>query len=238
MSGIGGIHSFDDAPIDRSVLAALSDRLCDRGPDGGRTEIENSIGMVYRAFHTTRESRMERHPFVSNRGMLLCFDGRLDNRAELIAALQNQLGEDRTDVALVSLGYERWGTDFLPRLIGDFVIALWDPGLESLLLARDVVGSRDLYYHMNSERIIWSSDLVALIDTCGSELTVDDDYVAAHLARLAEPGQTPFKDIKAVAAAHVVTIKRVRSESRRYWCLNPDNKIRYSSDGEYEEHFR
>jgi asparagine synthase (glutamine-hydrolysing) len=69
-------------------------------------------------------------------------------------------------------------------------------------------------------------------------LKVDDDYVAAHLARLAEPGQTPFKDIKAVAAAHVVTIKRGRSQSRKYWGLNPDNKIRYRSDEEYEEHFR
>ena len=238
MSGIGGIHSFNDARIDRAMLAALSDRLIDRGPDGGRTEIENSTGMVYRAFHTTRESRLERQPWTSNRGVLLCFDGRLDNRGELIAALQNQLREDRTDVTLVGMGYERWGMDLLPRLIGDFVIALWDPRLESLLLARDVVGSRDLYYHMNSERIIWSSDLVALIDTCGSELKVDDDYVAAHLARLAEPGQTPFKDIKAVAAAHVVTIKRGRSESKRYWGLNPDNKIRYGSDQEYEEHFR
>src|ERR1051325_3602746 len=163
MSAIGGIQNFNDAPIDRSVLAALSDRLIDRGPDGGRTEIDNSTGMVYRAFHTTHESRLERQPSISNRGGLLFFDGRLDNRAEPVAALQNQLGEDRTDVTLVGAAYEKWGTDFLPRLIGDFVIALWDPSLDSLLLARDVVGSSDLYYYMNSERIIWSSDLVELI---------------------------------------------------------------------------
>jgi asparagine synthase (glutamine-hydrolysing) len=238
MSGIGGIHSFNCEPIDLNLLAALSERLVYLGPDGGRSERKPSIDMVYRAFHTTPESRLEKQPYVSDREDLLCFDGRLDNRRELIAALQHELTGDDSDVALVMLAYLRWGMDFLQHLIGDFVLSLWDSRAQTLLLARDVAGVRDLYYHMSFERVMWSSDLAALLDLCGVELEIDDDYVAAHLARLAESGQTPFKHIKAVAAAHVVTIKQGRAESTRYWGLNLENRIRYKSDAEYEEHFR
>src|SRR6478609_10150008 len=206
MSGIGGIHSFNGTHPDQSLLATLSERLAAMGPDGAGSESDRSVGMVYRAFHTTHESHLERQPSRSRRGVLLCFDGRLDNRVELIATLQNELQDDRTDVALVMFGYERWGVDLFAHLIGDFAMSLWDPHLQTLFLARDIVGARDLFYHMNSQRIMWSSDLSALVDLCGVELEVDEKYVAAHLARLAEPGQTPFKGINAVAAAHVTIV--------------------------------
>jgi asparagine synthase (glutamine-hydrolysing) len=238
MSGIGGIHSFDEAPIDPIILKTLGERLVSLGPDDGRSQTVASVAIVYRAFHTTQESRCETQPFFSNRGHLLCFDGRLDNRSALIAALRSELRGDHTDVALVMAAYEKWGAEFLPHVIGDFALSLWDPSSQKLFLARDVVGSRDLYYHINARRIIWSSDLAALLDLCGCELSVDDNYVAAHLARLPESGQTPFKDIHAVAAAHVVTIERGHWQSKRYWRLDPDYKIRYRSDADYEEHFR
>src|SRR6476620_5185426 len=123
MSGIGGIHSFNGTHPDQALLATLSERLAAMGPDGAGSESDTSVGMVFRAFHTTHESHLERQPYLSHRGTLLCFDGRLDNRAELIAALQNELRDDRTDVALVMFGYERWGMDLLSRLIGDFAMS-------------------------------------------------------------------------------------------------------------------
>jgi len=238
MSGIGGIHSFNGKRPDQELMATLGERLAVMGPDGAGSESDTSVGMVYRAFHTTHESHLEEQPYRSRQGALLCFDGRLDNRGELIAALQSELRDDRTDVALVMFGYERWGVELFKHLMGDFAMSLWDPRLHTLFLARDIVGARDLYYHMNSERIMWSSDLAALVDLCGVQLEVDENYVAAHLARLAEPGQTPFKGINAVASAHVTIIKQGRSESKRYWGLNPLNRIRYKSDADYEEHFR
>ena len=238
MSGIGGIYNFDQAPVDVQRLTDLRDQLGAVGPDSQRVEIQAAVGMVYCAFHTTPESLRETQPYSSERGALLCFDGRLDNRSELIQLLGNEVDSESTDVELVVRAYESWGSEYLPRLIGDFVLSLWNPQLQTLFLARDVIGSRDLFYHLTPKRIMWSSDLIALIDLCGSTLTVDANYVAAHLARLAEPGQTPFKDIKAVAAAHVVAIKQGKEESKRYWGLNPENKIRYRSDAEYEEHFR
>src|ERR1043166_7140404 len=107
MSGIGGIHSFNGTRPDQELLATLGERLAAMGPDEAGSESDASVGMVYRAFHTTHESHLERQPYLSRRGALLCFDGRLDNRAELIATLQNELRDDRHDQALLMLGYRQ-----------------------------------------------------------------------------------------------------------------------------------
>ena len=88
MSAIGGICNLDGAPVDRAVLVELSRGLSSRGPDGGGEYSADSIGMVYRAFHTNRESRLERQPLVEANSYVLCWAGRLDNRDELIHLLR------------------------------------------------------------------------------------------------------------------------------------------------------
>src|SRR5712671_4475874 len=127
MSAIGGIYNFDDAPIDGQLLATLGSRLNARGSDGGSEVVFTSIGMSYRAFHTNKESRLEKQPLVSTSRHLLTWDGRLDNRKELISEQRDDLHGVYTDVAIVMAAYLRWGVDFLPRLIGDFALSLWDP---------------------------------------------------------------------------------------------------------------
>src|SRR5258708_4186825 len=127
MSALGGIYNFNGAPVDEKVLLALGNRLSLRGPDGGREVLFNSIGMAYRAFHTNRASRLETQPLASSGRYLLAWDGRLDNREELISQLRDDIRNDHTDVAIVMGAYLRWGADFLPRLIGDFALSLCDP---------------------------------------------------------------------------------------------------------------
>ena len=238
MSSFGGIYSFHNAPLDTSVFGALVKRVKEMGPDGVTDYISTSVGMVYGAFHMTPESKLETQPCVSGGGVVLCWDGRLDNRTELISDLRANLDGDLSDAAVVMAAYSTWGLDFLPHLVADFALSLWHPGSQTLLLARDIIGSHDLFYHVDSKRVMWSTDLATLIDLAGAELTIDDDYIAAHLARLPESHQTPFKNVHAVGAAHLVIIQNGRLQTRRFWSLDPNHKIRYRSDGEYEEHFR
>ena len=80
MSGIAGIYNFETKPIDPWQVTVLSQALAERGPDGGSELISARVAKVYRAFHTTAESRRERQPLVSVWGHILCWDGRLDNR--------------------------------------------------------------------------------------------------------------------------------------------------------------
>ena len=238
MSGIGGIFNFDEAPVEGEILTALGHGLAARGPDGGNYIAAGSVGMVYRAFHTNRESHLERQPLVSRYGHILCWDGRLDNREELIALLSDELHGDQTDVAIVMAGYLKWGCDCFSRIIGEFALSLWDPSVQSVILARDVIGSRDLYYHLNEHHVLWASDLKLLVQQAGIEVEISDEYVAGYLTRLPEPWQSPFKHIDAVAPAHAVIVHNGQLKTQRIWGLNPNLEIRYQSDAEYEEQFR
>jgi len=238
MSTLGGIYNFDGAPVDERLLIALGKGLASRGPDSGSEFRRGSLGMVHHAFHTTKESRRERQPLISSDGYVLCWDGRLDNRDELIPLLRDERCGDYTDAAIVMAAYRRWGNDFLLRIIGDFALSLWDANLRTLLLARDLAGPRPLFYQANQERIIWSSELSPLLDAVGGELKVNDEYVAAYLIGRPDPGLTPYQGIYAVAPGNAVILRNEQLRTRWFWKLDPQREIRYRTDAEYEEHFR
>ena len=238
MSAIGGIYNFDGAPVDNAAFLALDQGLKSRAPDGGRRVHNGPVAMAYHAFHTNRESRSETQPLISIHGHVLCWDGRLDNREEIIRDLRNDIFGPRADVNIVMSGYLKWGADFLPKLIGDYAFSLWDPFAKALILSRDFIGPRTLFYHTAGDRIIWSTELAGLLQVLGGPLELDDEYVAGFLSNLPEPGLTPYKGVHAVPPGCVVTVTQGHTQTRRIWAPDPHREIRYSSDAEYEEHFR
>ena len=146
MSGIAGIYQFEAQPVDPGELIRLGSALTERGPDGGHEILDGPVGMIYRAFHTNAESRQERQPLLSRSGQMLCWDGRLDNRDDLLPLLADEVRGDLSDAGIVLAAYQKWGKGFLARLIGDFALSLWDTRLQLLILARDPFGVRPLYY--------------------------------------------------------------------------------------------
>src|SRR5689334_10914561 len=238
MSGMAGICEFHGRQVDPAQLLTLGSVLAERGPDGGHEFIDGAVGMVYRAFHTNAESRRERQPLLSPAGHLLCWDGRLDNRDELLPLLHGELCGDRTDVALVLAAYQKWSTDFVARLIGDFALSLWDPFAKMLLLARDPFGVRPLYYVHNEDRFIWSSTLNSLLALPAIGADVNDEYVAGCLALYPDPASTPYRNITAVEPGQLVTVTQQQIQKRRFWHPTENNEIRYANDKEYEERFR
>src|SRR5882724_6513568 len=152
MSVQAGMLNFDGRPADPTFVGNLSAAIEQYGPDGdGTTHIDGPLGMTYRAFHTTPESRLERQPHRSARGIVITWDGRLDNRDELIPQVWDELTDKQTDVAIVMAAYERWGTDCFRKLIGDWALSVWNPHDQAVVLARDYVGVRHLYYYPKYE---------------------------------------------------------------------------------------
>jgi asparagine synthase (glutamine-hydrolysing) len=239
MSAIGGILMFDGGPVDPSRLTALGVGLEWLGPDGGREVIAGSIGMSYRAFHTNAESRREHQPHCWGHQMMLCWDGRLDNRDELLTLLRDDLRGEDTDAAIVMAAYRRWGDLSLGKLLGDFALAVWDKRHHSVWLARDAVGTRPLYFQVDAERLLWATDLGALLEVGDLRIEVDDEYVAGRLTRGQEVGLTPYVGVHEVKPGHAMRVgcDGLVSE-RRFWSLDLNREIRYSMDAEYEEHFR
>ena len=151
MSALAGILNFGSvASVNEYDLARLGAALDSRGPDGGFDLVSGSVGMCYRAFHTNHESRLEVQPHISREGQMLTWNGRLDNRDELIQQLRSNLPHTNTitDLAIVMAAYLKWEKDCFSRLVGDFCLALWDNRLRVLYLVRDAAGTRALKYHV------------------------------------------------------------------------------------------
>src|SRR5258708_28319736 len=99
MSVQAGIWQLDGAPADRASLDRLSQDAAQFGPDGETIRVDGPIAMLYRPFHTTREARLQRQPYVTARGSVITWDGRLDNRDELAPRLGKSPTTQWSDVA-------------------------------------------------------------------------------------------------------------------------------------------
>lgn len=173
MSAQAGTWNFDGLAADGDLLRTISSRLEGQGPDGEMIYCDSGIGLLVRPFHTTPESRFEQQPFISVSGNTIIWDGRLDNRNELISDLGDYITADRTDGALAAAAFERWGTDSFARLLGDWTITVWSRRRQALILARDYIGVRRLYYHPKAGGVIWCSDLAVLVH-CGENLSLSE----------------------------------------------------------------
>ena len=185
------------------------------------------------------EDRFDRGPV--NRGdFSLAADVRLDNRAELGAALGLAVQHQRemADQDILFEALLAWGENALDRIVGEFALALWNNADQSLLLARDLFGFRPLFYHRSKHFFAFStmpSGLHAIGDIAKG---IDREFVAESLMLLPQVGsRTFFKGLDRVEPASFARIDRQRTTSVRYW--NPAPKYPpVRSAEEYEEGLR
>ena len=163
MSIIFGRWNFDGEPVETGYIDKVRSTLAPYLPDESHSYSGGSVSILYDAFHTTRESRLEPQPLVTRTGSILTWDGRLDNREELLAQLKEPVSRDRADVSIVAAAYEKWETQCFAKLVGDWALSLWNPRNRSLTLARDPIGPRQLYYTFDKSQVTWSTILDPLV---------------------------------------------------------------------------
>ena len=233
-----GRWNFDGRPIDHDYLKRVKPLLAPYGPDDFATHTGANVGIIYCAFHTTKESRHESQPFLTPSKAFLTWDGRLDNRDELISALGDDLTPDCPDVSIVAATYERWGSDGFARLIGDWALSIWEPSTHSLFLAKDPIGIRHLYYTLEDNQVTWSTILDPLVLLPDRKFALCEEYIAGWFSFFPATHLTPYAGIHAVPPSALVLIRNGQANVRTYWDFDPTMGIRYHSDTEYEEHFR
>ena len=238
MSVQAGVWNFDGRLVDPKQIEDVSEFLKQQGPDGNSRYGNGSVALLYRPFHTTAESRGEKQPHFSHRGFILTWDGRLDNRAALIADLRSDLEANPTDVAIVAAAFDRWETECFRRLVGDWAICIWKPQQRELLFGADYMAIRHIFYHLKKERILWSTDLSSLVLLSNDKFHIDEDYIAGYLAHNPDAQLTPYCEIREVPPGQFVRIRNGRASVERFWRFSPTSRIRYKTDHEYEEHFR
>jgi asparagine synthase (glutamine-hydrolysing) len=233
-----GRCNFDGRPVDPEYLAKAARLLAPYGPDGESTYIKDGLGIVFRAFATTQEARREKQPYLLPGGGVLVWDGRVDNRQELVRELGHPQYLTATDLEIAGAAYERWGTDSLGKLIGDWALSIWEPKSRSLLLAKDPIGTHHLYYSIENDQVTWSTILDPLVLLSGKTFALEEEYIAGWLAFFPATHLTPYVGVHAVPPATVVRIMPAARIVHRYWDFDPGKRICYRTDGEYEEHFR
>jgi asparagine synthase (glutamine-hydrolysing) len=231
-----GWWSFAGQPLDPGHLAAVDEQLLPYGPDGGFMHSEPDVSIAYRPFHTTWESRRETQPHVARSGHAIVWDGRLDNRDELVSQLPRVAAES-PDVLIVSASYERWGPGSFAKLIGDWALSIWNPRERELILAKDFVGTRPLYYRRDRDQVVWSSLLEAILTVTGP-VTLDEEYIAGCIAHFPAHALTPYREVHSVPPAAFVLLRKEGTVVQEYWNFDPVGRIRYSTDEDYEAHFR
>ena len=233
-----GRWNLDGKPVDCGYLERVGTTLGSYGPDGRSSFGDKNISILYHAFNTTKESRLEAQPHISASGAVITWDGRLDNRTKLIRGLCDSMTVGSTDVAIVATAYENWGTNCFAKLIGDWALSIWNPGSRSLVLAKDPIGTRHLYYSFDSNQISWSTILDPLVRLSGKTFALDEEYIAGWFSMFPAVHLTPCVGVHSVPPSSFVLLRPGKHAVSKYWDFDPMSQIRYRTDAEYEEHFR
>ena len=238
MSAQFGRWNLDGKPVDRTYLEKVKETLAPYGPDGGTSFASGDIAILYHSFHTTKESRSELQPHICASGAVITWDGRLDNRADLVRELRDLLTVESTDLAIVASAYEKWGTNCFGKLIGDWAFSIWNPVEHFLVLAKDPIGTRHLYYSFDRAQITWSTVLDPLIRLAGRAFELSGEYIAGWLSMFPAAHLTPYVNVHSVPPSSLVFLGHGKHAVKKYWDFDPYKQVRYRTDAEYEEHFR
>jgi asparagine synthase (glutamine-hydrolysing) len=241
MSAICGIFKRKDSKDISVELSRLLSGLSHRGIDGSSFWSEKNVGFGIQYLWVTPESQKEKQPFYDSVLRLsIVADIRLDNRTQLL----NDLGmahQSLSDSEIVLRAYRAWGKDLAQKLRGEFAIAIWDIAQQQLILISDHTGLRSVYYYLNDEYFVFSSEIKALLKLnivpckpCLRKIAKMDFWVPDET-----PGETYFEKIYALPAATYwcITPHHV-APLQTYWQPRHEHRIFFKKEEEYIESFQ
>ena len=165
------------------------------------------------------------------------WDGRLDNRSELLQRLGHSLHGESSNAAIALAAYDRWGSEGLVHLIGDWSLVIRDHVTKTTVLASDFAGVRPLYYLVQDGNVQWSNRLQSLIEATGiTEL--DEQYIAGFLTFGGFPNRTPYKGVFSVPPGSAVCVSAKGTKISKFWSMPIGDTIRYQDQRRYEEQLR
>ncbi|MBI4703905.1 MAG: hypothetical protein HY744_22580 [Deltaproteobacteria bacterium] len=241
MSGFAAIFMRDGGRPSEALLGRMLDAVRHRGPDREGQLIAGAAGLAHCLLATTDEDSLDAQPLAGDDGRCwIVADARLDNREELLALDAQRLDDapPRSDAALILDAYRRWGLGCASKLLGDFAFAIWDAGEQRLYCARDQIGVRPLFYHDGARGLRCASTMQAVLADPAVSRRPHLLSVALYLqTEYTENGQTLYEGVRALPAAHYLTVSRGSVRVQRYWEPDPWRFLPPASDEEYAELF-
>ncbi len=226
MCGIAGIvdsHAPGEREAIRALVRRMADALAHRGPDdsGVWASSEGLVYLSHRRLSILDLSPLGRGPMHSADGRLtITFNGEIYNFLELRKELQGAgyCFKSDTDTEVVLAAYARWGIACLQRFVGMFAFGLWDAAARRLVLARDRLGKKPLYYSQRQGRLAFASELKALLVDPVFPRDVDPDALSLYLRYGYVPSpHSIFRAARKLPPAHYAVLEGDRLSIARYW---------------------
>lgn len=223
MAGIFGLLRRDGSVASPRDLARMAQRLAPLAPGGCRSEALGELGIGVCHAPLRAIDRTEGVPvYDAQSGITLVASARLDARGGLGAALGVAPAylARMTDSALILRAWLRWGEAFAAHLLGDFVVAIWDERRRRLVLARDPMGQRDLFYHVGRDLLAFAPDVPGLWALSEVPRALEDTMLCNALTRefTSTPGATMFTGIQSLAGGHLLIVEPGHEpQLRAFW---------------------
>ena len=225
MCGICGVYHFGStSPVDAAVVTRMRDTLVHRGPDDSGVYLspDRRVGLGHRRLSIIDLSAAGRQPMSNEDGTVwITFNGEIWNHATLRAGLEPQGHRyaSRTDTETILHLYEEKGDETVRALDGMFAFALWDAGRQRLLLARDRMGKKPLFYTTVDGKFLFASELRALLAHPLVSRDLDEEGLAYYLTFVTTPAPyTLLRGIRKLPAGHKLVVDaRGAGESEPYW---------------------
>lgn len=185
MCGIAGLYAYRTGrPAPEPILRRMAARMRHRGPDGEGVVVDGAVGLAHRRLAIIDLDTGAQPMSTADGALTVAFNGEIYNYVELGDELR-ALGHERrtrSDTEVILLAYRQWGLSFADRLNGMFAIALWDAPRRRLVLCRDRMGIKPLYYADTPDGIAFASEVKALRAVPGVDTRVDLEAIDEYMA--------------------------------------------------------
>jgi asparagine synthase (glutamine-hydrolysing) len=221
MCGICGFNWSDELLIER-----MKARLVHRGPDDHGSHVAEGISLGHRRLSIVDLSEAGRQPLCNEDGTVwITFNGEIYNHLELRSRLQakGHVFRSRTDTEVIVHAYEEYGLDFARHLTGMFALGIWDAPRRRLVLARDRLGLKPLYYALDGGRLRFASEIKALLADPTVPRTLHRQGLLDLLGYEFVPAPaTLFEGIQKLLPGCLLTLEADgQARLTRYWSLEP-----------------
>ena len=228
MCGIAGLLNLQGAPLtDASVVTRMSLHLSHRGPDDDGFLTDGPVAFGFRRLSII-DLETGHQPVSNEDGTVqVMLNGEIYNFIEMREELEKRghVFRTQTDTEVIAHAYESYGLDFVDHLRGMFAIALWDSTNQRLVLARDRVGKKPLFYGVCDNQLAFASEIKALLAWPHLNRSINARALHDYFTFLYVPApDSIFESVHKLPAAHML-VADCRSGSvslRRYWRISPE----------------
>ena len=226
MCGICGQYNFaSGAPVDPRAIERMMDTIVHRGPDDSGMHLAGSLGLGFRRLSILDLSPAGHQPMSDQAETVwVVFNGEIYNFQELRGELEahGHVFRSHCDTEVIVHGYKQWGDAVLERFNGMFGLAIWDAPKRRLVLARDPMGIKPLYFSLQDGALSFGSEIRAIRAALATQPLVDLEAIALFLRYRYTPApRTMFAGIQKLAAGEKLVVENGRAQVSRYYRFEP-----------------